>query len=137
MGIQLTARQQAQLRSKNFVLDEAPPGIDEQPTSVWYDPKTGKEFPNLPCDAWGITNYRAKGWRMGSAPQELKDEWAAGEIARHAELDRKEANMKKFMRKDKVLKQALAEEDREDEGMKTLLETVAALKAEVEALKKA
>ena len=60
-----------------------------QPFMPWYNPETGQEFSSLPSDAPNAANYMIRGFRMGPAPQELKDKWEAGEASRIAEHDKR------------------------------------------------
>ena len=60
-----------------------------QPFMTWHNPETGQEFPRLPSDAPNAANYMIRGFRMGPAPQELKDKWKASEVNRIAEHDKR------------------------------------------------
>ncbi len=60
-------------------------GGSVQPFMTWHDPETGQEFPRLPADAPNACNYMIRGFRMGPAPDDLREKWEAGAEDRRAE----------------------------------------------------
>ncbi len=60
-------------------------GGSVQPFMTWHDPETGQEFPRLPADAPNACNYMIRGFRMGKAPDDLREKWEAGANDRRAE----------------------------------------------------
>jgi hypothetical protein len=98
-------------------------GGPAQPFMPWHDPETGQEFARLPSDAPNAANYMLRGFRMGPAPKELKERWAAGAAERAAEADRRLKKAKASV-EHKQMKQKLGAEPEQQPQTDLVRQTV-------------
>ena len=78
MAINLTNEERRELSRSDFLIRRIP--TDDQPWATYHN-DDGQEF-RLPSDSYSIQNYRARGFKLGNAPAELKAQFLASAATR-------------------------------------------------------
>lgn len=78
--IPVTPAERAQLEREDSLIRELP-GADGANRASYHNPVTGQEMSG-PIDPYHMTRRISQGWRLGSAPAELREKW----IIREQEL---------------------------------------------------
>jgi hypothetical protein len=86
VAITVTPEEKAQLEKENSLIRELP-GANGANTANYHNPVTGQEMSG-PVDPYHMTRRLRQGWRLGSAPTELKEKWVIREQELKEEDDR-------------------------------------------------
>ena len=119
MAIIVTPEEKAQLQKENTLIRELP-GANGANRANYHNPVTGQEMDG-PIDPYHMTRRLAQGWRLGSAPAELKAKW----ITRERELkEEDDQRQEEFENSDEHKVDLTAQADRFNEAVSTAVTQV-------------